>query len=719
MGFCGNDISIRFTLAARMARRHAHVRRWRMLVFALVAALATPLSAQDVQTGAQDRPISSPPLVGDDLMQNDIGVEWPDLSAPLPDATTPADPAPTPTGDAADAAGATGATGNAAEPQDGVADPQAAPPAEVMPSFDPAEGLRYQTRVSGIEEIADPLFMSRFDDLSALRTQDDDRANIAQLRRRIRTDQELLEQLMRTRGYYDSRSSFSVMPDPDNGDDAVIVTLTVEPGTQYLLRTVAISGIDETDPRENAIRSRFVVEPGDPIDTDRIVASEAALREGLAEGGYPFARVEAPQVRVDHEAEQGDLSVAVTTGGYHTIGAIVVEGDRPPFDARHVDVIARFDPGSPYAQSTIDDLRRAIISTSLVSTVDIKPQQSATPGIVDIHVDMVPAPYRTIAGEIGYGTGEGFRAEASWQHRNLFPPEGAVTVRGVAGTQEQSIAALFRRSNFGGRDRALNAALAVSSLDRPAFDARTIDLNASYERQTNIVFQKKWTWSLGAQLVLTDERGFLGRSLIEQRRTFYIAALPLALAYDGSDDLLDPETGFRLSGRLSPELSLQSGTFGYARVQIDASAYQPLGDNVVLAGRVRLGTLAGASRDRVAPSRRFYAGGGSSVRGFGYQDIGPQDINGNPIGGRSLAEAAVEARFRFGSARQFGIVPFIDAGNVSTGYLPRIRDFRIGVGVGARYYSSFGPIRIDIGTPINRRAGEPVVAVAVSLGQAF
>ncbi|MFM6854056.1 MAG: BamA/TamA family outer membrane protein, partial [Sphingopyxis sp.] len=123
-----------------------------------------------------------------------------------------------------------------------------------------------------------------------------------------------------------------------------------------------------------------------------------------------------------------------------------------------------------------------------------------------------------------------------------------------------------------------------------------------------------------------------------------------------------------------------------------------------------------APASAIAPSRRYYAGGGGSVRGFGYQAIGPLDAQGDPTGGKSLLELAAEARIRFGT---FSIVPFVDAGNVSDGSMPGLDDLRVGAGVGVRYHSNFGPIRVDVGTPINRRAGDSLVGVYVSLGQAF
>jgi translocation and assembly module TamA len=275
----------------------------------------------------------------------------------------------------------------------------------------------------------------------------------------------------------------------------------------------------------------------------------------------------------------------------------------------------------------------------------------------------------------------------------------------------------FRRNNFRQRDQVLNAQLSASNVDRDAYAAKTWLLSGGIERQSNFIWHKKWTWSLGGEIALSDERDTVDSTGEERRRKFFIAAVPASLGYDGSDDLLDPTKGFRLLGRISPEVSWQSGTFAYGRAQFDASAYRPVSDKVVVAGRVRVGTILGASRDMIAPSRRFYSGGGGSVRGYGYQQLGPRDVDDDPIGGRSLAEFGLEARIRVGGV--FGIVPFFDGGTLSTKALPSMKDWQFGAGIGARYYSSFGPIRIDVGTPLNRQKGDGRVAVTVSLGQAF
>ncbi len=577
---------------------------------------------------------------------------------------------------------------------------------------DGAAETRYGWRLEGIDSAATPLLRQRFDDLSTLNANDGSAANAAQLDRRAREDADLLQTLLRGEGYYDARVTTRV----EAGAKPTVV-LAAEPGALYRFAGVTLGGVAAADGKAQELRDAFGVKAQDPVNADAIVAGEARLKTRIGQEGFPFADVGESRIVVDHATRTATLDLAVAPGGERRFGQVVALPGNRVFDAHHVAEIARFVPGDPYNAGSLDDLRRALIQTGLVSSVEVKPVDSQTAGTVDIGVKLEPAPPRTIAGELGYGTGEGARAELSWTHRNLFPPEGALTLRGVLGTREQLGSIVFRRNNFDGRDRVLTAQLSASHVLRDAYEARTFTLAANLERQTTIFFQKTWTWSIGGELLSSDERDVIAATGEPRRRTFYIAAAPTSLNYDGSDDLLNPTRGFRLGGRFSPEFSLEGAAFGYARLQLDGSAYQPVKSGVVLAGRIRLGSILGASRDRIAPSRRFYAGGGASVRGYGYQAIGPRDVNNDPIGGRSLAEFSIEARVKtFGS---FGIVPFLDGGTIYTSALPKLGDLQYGAGVGVRYYSNFGPIRLDVGTPLNPQPGDSRIAVYVSLGQAF
>lgn len=577
---------------------------------------------------------------------------------------------------------------------------------------------RYQIEINGLGEADSSLFRERFKALSLLEEGRGKSANIAQINRRMRLDADLIDRILRASGYYDVRIRQSVQQ-PEGADGGKLrVTFSIRPGVRYTVSRVSLPGIAHATDRVPSVRTAFMVEVGDPVDADAIMAARQNLAIALGENGFPFAKVEEPLIVVDHEIQKGDLEVVVRAGGFRKFGDIVLNAESAKvFSAKHLGRIARFDKDDVYQASDVEDLRRAIVATGLVSSASVEPQESGDGEHSDIAVSLSPAPMRTISGEVGYGTGEGYRVEASWQHRNFFPPEGALTATGLLGTKEQAAGVTYRRNNFMRRDNILSANLSARHQDYDAYEAKTLSFSANIERQSNILYQKKWAWSAGVEVLGSRERDFFNGALVESNRDYLIAAVPLSVTYDASDDLLDPKTGFRLGGHLSPEVAWQDGVYTYARAQIDGSVYMPVGDRVVLASRVRLGSiLGGVDVDRIAPTRRFYAGGGASVRGYAYQSIGPRDLNNDSIGGKSLMEFSLEARVRFGT---FGVVPFVDAGNISTGLLPRLNDVRYGAGLGLRYYSTFGPIRIDVGTPLNRQPGDSRIGVYVSLGQAF
>jgi translocation and assembly module TamA len=664
----------------------------------------------------------------------DLGVEWPDLAQPdAPLGQLPAMP------------------GDAGEP------PLLAPPAPDLAKGKGKDGKdgkavqttettgerRYALTIEGMDGVPDASeIRTRFNGLSSLQQASGKPANVAQIDRRAREDAGLLTDLLRAYGYYDAEVDARVgnlAAPTTSGDTRLGVTLAVESGPAYRFTDIALPGVTDTGPNAAALGRAFDVHKGDPVNADKVNAAIASLKQALGNKGYPFATVADPDITVDHATHAATLVLKVDPGQPMRFGAFRITGRKKVFGPRHVQLLSRLHPGDLYNEARIEDLRRALIQTGLISVAQITPVRTADPKLFDLDVHIEPAPPRTIAATfgyvtgsritagqlgylntetvstLGYGTGQGATAEVDWTHRNLFPPEGSLTLRGVLGSQEQLASAIFRRNNFRTRDQALIVQLTADHLNVPAFAAKTVDLATSIERQTNIIWQKKWTYSYGLELVASDERDEILATGEPRRATYYVGAIPLSLSYDGSDDLLNPSRGFRLSAHVSPEISFRGKAFEYVRIQLDGSAYQPVG-RIVFAERLRFGSIQGASADVIAPTRRFYSGGGGSVRGFGYQKIGPRDPNNDPVGGASVAEFGLEARIRFGN---FGVVPFFDGGNLYSASLPKFTGFHYGTGLGVRYYTSFGPIRVDVGTPVNRQKGDSKVAVYVSLGQAF
>jgi translocation and assembly module TamA len=199
----------------------------------------------------------------------------------------------------------------------------------------------------------------------------------------------------------------------------------------------------------------------------------------------------------------------------------------------------------------------------------------------------------------------------------------------------------------------------------------------------------------------------------------FIATLLGELTLDHSNDPLDPIRGWKMDTRVEPTFITGDRKLVYLKTQSQVSGYLPFdadGDTV-LAARAKVGSILGGSIPDVPADRRFFAGGGGSVRGFGYQEVGPRLSEEIPEGGLSLLEASLELRRKIN--QQWGVVAFVDAGSVGSSPTPGFQEVGVGAGLGVRYNLGFGPLRLDIATPLNPRQGDGPVQVYISIGQSF
>lgn len=771
------------SMIVRMARRWRCTVASRALATALVVssvAMAHPAAAQDVQepSGDPDERVAAAPVAPPDaslpviepiITDEEFDEAIPDLSpqddvellGPLESieeferrlASDQADAAPTegeeaPLGDPALADGdLVEEIGDAP-----VRDAELVAPLPPIESFDvvpvefaeaESEGdlvdVAYQVRIEGLEGAdgdSDRDLRGLFSELSSLEGADGSGANIAQVNARLTEDAALLQRIMASEGWYDA--SVVTRIDRADGPDGQPLTavLAVTPGTRFVFSDIVVTA-DATVPPD-LIRENLALQVGEPVVAERVQGAEANVAIALPQNGYPFAVVGQRDILIDLDEGNALYTLPVETGPRSSFGGIVTSGELA-FDVDHIGTLARFERGELYNSDDVDDLRQALIATGLFETIAVTPQRSgefAPDGTeyATISVEQTAGPPRTIAASAGYGTGEGFRVEGSWTHRNLFPPEGALIAYGLAGTLEQGAGVTFRRSNAGRRDRTFTITAEVLRSDYDAFQAYTGQLSALVSYDSTPIWRKPFTYAYGVRLIGTNEQDFnLTRGVLD-RRTFGIFGLTGQAGFDRTDSLLDPTRGFRATVLLEPEGSLQGGFSPYIRARGDVSAYYPVSDALVVAGRLRLGTIQGIERFDLAPSRRFYGGGGGSVRGFGFQDLGPKIEIPNPdfdpadpeeeddptvfrpLGGRSMAEAALEVRYRFGN---FGVVGFVDAGQIYESSFPGFDDIRFGAGIGGRYYTNFGPLRLDVAMPLARRPGESSFSVYVSIGQAF
>ena len=582
--------------------------------------------------------------------------------------------------------------------------------------------VAYQVRVDGLEVTAEqsPVDLAAsFRGLSALNHGKGHAANLSQLNGRMGEDTLLLKKLLAGQGWFDPQVRSRIDRSNATNGQPLAVVFEVVPGKQFAFSDISISA-HPTVPSD-LIRNNLALKVGEPVIAERVIGAEANVALALPQNGYAFAEVGERDVLLDSATGQAAYTLPITTGPRGRFGDILSEG-KPAFGTDHIAVLTRFRRGELYDSRKVDDLRQALIATGLFSAVGVEPRRSDAPARADGTVDVTlivkqqAGPPRVLAATAGYNTGEGFRAEASWAHRNLFPPEGALIGSAVLGTQEQGASLQFRRSNAGRRDRSVELVAELKHSQYDAFTAYTGRLAGRISYDSTPLWQKRRTYAFGGQIIGTNESVFDPGTTKRVRRTYAIAGLTGQLGLDTTENLLDPHKGFRLGLLAEPEVSLQGAISPYARLRVDGSVYRQVSKKLVLAARGRVSSIQGVALDRVAPSRRLYAGGGGSVRGFAYQGLGPRDLKGDPIGGLSLNEAALEARYRFGD---YGVAAFVDVGQSYAASMPKFSDLRAGVGLGLRVYTNFGPMRIDLATPLGRRPGESRINVYVSIGQAF
>jgi translocation and assembly module TamA len=548
---------------------------------------------------------------------------------------------------------------------------------------------------------------------------------------RAQLQQQQLVRALRSEGYYagtvDARFAGYRLDDPalfdqletiDRGD-RIEVRFEIDLGPQYKLKPPIIvdARTERPIPDELVPRAQVEVEPGAGAESARIIAADEQIVRQLREHGHPYGKIEDREAVVDHADQSMTVTWKVTPGPLAQFGAVEFKGlerTREGFLKKRVP----FAPGEQYTPARIDELRDRMLGLGIFSTVKVieAPQLNAQ-NQLPVTIEVVERAPRTIGFGVSYATSEGFGATAYWQHRNLFG--GAESLRltaEVGGLLENKITepsfglyAKYREPDVWKLDQDLTADLYAERKILDAYTKEAIGAGVGLEEKFN--------------KYLKGTAGILVEQSIQERddrkERFTLIGLPLTLSWDRSNDLLNPTEGFRLAGGLTPFVDVTNSQSRFIVSRLTGTAYFDVSSDksTVLAGRAGIASLLDLGKSLVPFDRRIYAGGGGSVRGYEYQSLGPRDGN-DPLGGRSSIELSAELRQRISG--RFGMVAFVDAGNVWETSTPQpSKGLQYSAGLGARYYTDFGPLRLDVAVPLNRRSGDDRFGLYVSLGQAF
>jgi translocation and assembly module TamA len=575
---------------------------------------------------------------------------------------------------------------------------------------------------------------------------------------RARSDVDRLTTALESFGYYQCRvvikindmlannpglgDALSALP---KGQDAR-VAISFTPGPLYHLRRIDIEG-----ELPEGVGSALGLNGGEPAVASMVLAAGARLLTALQERGYAFAKVDPPAAYEAADAPVLDLRFHVEVGPKVNIGNIRIEGLQRVHESLLRDRLV-LHTGDPYSPTAIERARRELSALGVFSQVSLDIGTAVDDsGGVPITFKIRERLRHGVSVNAAYSTDLGGSGGVTWTHRNVFGNAEqlslAASVINLGGTGTTGVgydtSAKYLMPDIGRRDQSLQFAVGALKQSLQAYDQNARMSSVTLTRKISSV------WSVSVGGAATDEQIIQENTIMQGKkivlanvtRNYTLLAIPLNVAFDSThlaSPLEDPRRGIRASLSAAPTLALGHPNAEFIISQIKVAGYFDLDHllptnpgRTMLAARALAGLAQGAGEFSLPPDQRFYAGGSGTIRGYRYQAVGPQFLDGTPIGGTAIEAGSLELRQRFGT--NWGAAAFMDAGQVSASLKAVRNDLRVGAGVGVRYYTPIGPIRFDVAVPTKRRratcvaskispppaCGDDAFEIYIGLGQAF
>jgi len=528
---------------------------------------------------------------------------------------------------------------------------------------------------------------------------------VTALRSRAQSDVDNLMAALRSEGYYGADIRVTV----DDSARPIAIDFDVSPGMQYRLTEITIAFTREGTGLPTAVATYGIL-TGGPARAADVLAAEATVLRQLGQQGYPFADVADRKVVVNHETRNMVVDLRIDPGPLTRFDGIDITGART-VEESFIRRYKLWESGDIYDQRLVDEMRTDLVDSGLFSIVTAKPERPAEDGGTGtIDLKVTESDQHTIGAGANYSSTEGFGVEGSWEHRNFFGRGERLTLGAEVAEIAQGLSAQLYKPQFLRRGQGLTLSAALSHENNDAYEELAVRSGIALDRELS----EHWDGSVGTTLELSEIKDNL-----QGKRTFLLFGFPVGLRYDGTNSRLDPTRGARLRIQSTPYIATIGETTAFVRNEINASTYWEAMDapRLVLAARARVGSILGSSRAAIPASKLFYSGGGGSVRGVDYQEAGQLDADGDPIGGRSVAEVSFEARLKV--TETIGVVPFIDGGSTFPDNIPTFSHFYWGAGLGFRYHTPVGPVRLDLAVPLNPQPAYRGFQFYISLGQAF
>ncbi len=533
----------------------------------------------------------------------------------------------------------------------------------------------------------------------------------------IETDRSNLQDFYASLGYLDAS-----VPEPvvaKAGPHKVAIAYHITEGRKYLVGQVDVEGGGPVPTKQ--LRAAVRIKPGDIYNEIDITNARYRLLELYNDQGYADCKV---AIKRDFSVKDARVKLVytITTGQKFFFGKNVVTGNYQT----KLKVIQRellHKQGDPFSQKILLKERQKLYELGLFRAVDVSelPAYNATfdtvyrvseakPGAVDVGA--------------GYGEYEKYRGFLGLSYNNLFGMNRTGSINLEASSIEKRAVLSYLEPWFLGTNLPFRATVLVESRSQLNYDTRQVSYklirysgSAGVEKKLTPHVKGEFYYEFSLVRTYDVVPGVvLSR---EDVGTLAISAIKPSIEYDTRDNPFDPRAGVLAGATFKLASAAFLSQTDFAKVVVRAARYQALSSRLVLAIDGRVGLAEGLGETTDLPIvERFFLGGRDSVRGYTQDALGPKAADGTPVGGNAFFCGNLE--FRQALTKDWGIVPFLDAGNVwpTIGQI-RALDIRFSTGLGLRFKTPVGPLRIDYGIKLSRREGESRSKIDFSIGHAF
>lgn len=534
-------------------------------------------------------------------------------------------------------------------------------------------------------------------------------------RRRAETAANNVMELLRSEGFYQA----VVTPEVPDEEPARAV-IKVEVGPRFTIDNAQIVFEGELPDAATIEKVETIIEQNNKKDAraEEIISTESSALGAVLANGYADATTLNRRVIVDHATLKMNPTFKIKSGSITKLGDIELVGTGKT-NIKWLNNIVPWQRGENFSPEKINELEKRLLETGVYDAISIL--LGDTDEISKqrpVKLSLVDRARTSIEAQFNYSTNEGPSIEGRIGRYNILGRGDSLFGSLLLGDIEKRLEGELRLPHFLRPSQTLATSLAAFDDNTKAYRETGLEFKSELTKRWNL--NSFWTYGFRTNLARNQEVSALTPTN-NIDRDFATIGLTGGFLIDNTDRPLDPRKGYKLNGSLMPTIITGDANLSYVEISAQASYYKTLGegDDNIIAARTRIGSIIGGKIPELPAGRRLYAGGGGSVRGYEYQGIGPKysDPNTTPIGGLSLIEMSLEYRRNIGG--KFGLVGFVDTGNLGLESTPSFSNFRAAAGLGLRYDLGFAPLRLDIAMPIKRQTGESEFQIYIGVGQSF